>query len=140
MPGERQAHPEGCPLQPLKASSQSRAGGGSPLAHCLVQSMLRTVGPQLWVYHSTPTGQQEVVGGISKLYSPECSHVLEFVCVGVVEPGLCAPLSPEELRSVSDERGGGWLENSMWPFLGEFVSSRSQGRAFAAASRNSSLT
>lgn len=67
------------------------------------------MGPQLWVYHSTPTGQQGVVGGISKLYSPEWSHVLGFAYVGVVEPGLCAPLSPEELAlSMMSVGVAGW--------------------------------
>lgn len=56
--------------------------------------------------HPTPAGQQEVAGGISKLCWPECLHVLGYARVGVVEPGLCAPLNPETSRH-RDVHGGG---------------------------------
>lgn len=50
-----------------------------------------------------------MVGGISKLYLPESLCVLGFACVGVAEPGLCAPLSPEELAlSVMSVGVAGW--------------------------------
>lgn len=47
-----------------------------------------------------------MAGGISKLCWPECLHVLGYARVGVVEPGLCAPLNPENSRH-RDVHGGG---------------------------------
>ena len=62
-----------------------------------------------------------MAGSISKLCWPECLHVLGYECVDVVEPGLCAPLNPEE-RPPSVMRTGAAGQRVTYGLFSEFVS------------------
>lgn len=94
--------PESCPPWPPKASIQSRARGASYLACGLAQSML----PQ-WD-HSSGCRRSPPLQDSRKWLEdlPERLHGLGYARVGVVEPGLCAPLNPENSLH-RDVRGGG---------------------------------